>query len=134
MDRTPVRNRQRCGGAGHDDGDECRRAGRDELAREIAAIPDAVRDNPTLSRFELDANGVTAVAKYKITGSVITFTHTEVPPQARGGSIASRLIAGRAASRSRARTENRGALFVRQRLSCQTPRVSPRVSGSGGLA
>ena len=94
MDRTPARNRQCCGGAGHDDGDECRRAGRDELAREIAAIPDAVRDNPTLSRFELDANGVTAVAKYKITGSVITFTHTEVPPQARGGSIASRLIAG----------------------------------------
>ena len=54
----------------------------------------AVRDNPALSRFELDANGVTAVANYKIADGVITFTHTEVPPQARGGGTASRLIAG----------------------------------------
>ncbi len=53
-----------------------------------------VRDNPALSRFELDANGVTAVANYKIADGVITFTHTEVPPQARGGGTASRLIAG----------------------------------------
>jgi hypothetical protein len=54
-------------------------------------MPDAVRDNPTLSRFELHANGVTAVANYTIAGNVITFTHTEVPPQARGGGTASRL-------------------------------------------
>ncbi|MGA3308419.1 MAG: GNAT family N-acetyltransferase [Xanthobacteraceae bacterium] len=57
-------------------------------------MPAAVRDNPALSRFELDANGVTAVANYKIADGVITFTHTEVPPQARGGGTASRLIAG----------------------------------------
>jgi predicted GNAT family acetyltransferase len=60
----------------------------------MAVMPDAVRDNPTLSRFELDANGVKAVANYTIAGNVITFTHTEVPPQARGGGTASRLIAG----------------------------------------
>lgn len=54
----------------------------------------AVRDNPALSRFELDANGVTGVANYKLTGGVITFTHTEVPPQARGAGIASRLTEG----------------------------------------
>jgi len=53
-----------------------------------------VRDNPALSRFELDANGVTAVSYYTLAGGVMTFTHTEVPPQARGGGIASRLIAG----------------------------------------
>jgi len=60
----------------------------------MAVMPDAVRDNPTLSRFELDANGVKAVANYTIADNVITFTHTEVPPQARGGGTASRLIAG----------------------------------------
>ena len=43
---------------------------------------------------ELDANGVTAVSYYTLAGGVMTFTHTEVPPQARGGGIASRLIAG----------------------------------------
>ena len=53
-----------------------------------------VRDNPALYRFELDANGVTVVANYQIAGNVITFTHTEVPPQARGGGTASQLIAG----------------------------------------
>jgi uncharacterized protein len=57
-------------------------------------MTDAVRDNPALSRFELDANGVTAVANYRVQDGAMTFTHTEVPPQARGGGIASRLIAG----------------------------------------
>jgi uncharacterized protein len=53
-----------------------------------------VRDNPALSRFELEADGITAVANYRIAGNVMTFTHTEVPPQARHGGIASRLIDG----------------------------------------
>jgi uncharacterized protein len=46
-------------------------------------MPATVRDNPALSHFELDANGVRAVANYQLDGGVITFTHTEVPPQAR---------------------------------------------------
>jgi uncharacterized protein len=54
----------------------------------------AVRDNPAVSRFELNVNGVTAVANYRLKGEVMTFTHTEVPPQARHGGIASQLIAG----------------------------------------
>ena len=53
-----------------------------------------VRDNSVLSRFELDADGVTAVASYRLAGKVMTFTHTEVPPQARHEGIASRLIEG----------------------------------------
>jgi uncharacterized protein len=53
-----------------------------------------VRDNPALSRFELDVNGVTAVANYQLKGGVMTITHTEVPPQARHSGIASQLIAG----------------------------------------
>jgi uncharacterized protein len=54
----------------------------------------AVRDNPALSRFELDVNGVRAVANYQLNGRVMILTHTEVPPQARHGGIASQLIAG----------------------------------------
>ncbi len=53
-----------------------------------------VRDNTALSRFELDVNGVTAVANYKLDGKVMTFTHTETPEEARGAGIASRLIEG----------------------------------------
>ncbi len=65
-------------------------------------MTDVVRDNPALSRFELDADGVTAVTNYRLAGGVMTFTHTEVPPQARGGGIGSRLIAGAlAAARAR---------------------------------
>jgi uncharacterized protein len=53
-----------------------------------------VRDNTALSRFELDADGVTAVANYQLADKVMTLTHTEVPTQARHRGIASRLIEG----------------------------------------
>jgi len=53
-----------------------------------------VRDNTALSRFELDADDVTAVANYRVAGNVMTITHTEVPPHARNRGIASRLIEG----------------------------------------
>jgi uncharacterized protein len=53
-----------------------------------------VRDNTALSRFELDADGVTAFSNYHIANGVITFMHTETPPQARGRGIASRLVEG----------------------------------------
>jgi uncharacterized protein len=58
----------------------------------------AVRDNPALCRFEIDADGVTAVANYRLNGGMMTFTHTEVPPRARHGGIASRLIDGELAT------------------------------------
>jgi uncharacterized protein len=51
-----------------------------------------LRDNTALSRFELDADGVVAVANYHVAGNVMTITHTEVPPHARNKGIASRLI------------------------------------------
>jgi uncharacterized protein len=53
-----------------------------------------VRDNTALSRFELDADGITAFANYQLAGNVITIAHTETPPQARGRGIASKLVAG----------------------------------------
>jgi uncharacterized protein len=53
-----------------------------------------IRDNTALSRFELDAEGVIALANYRLSGDVMTITHTEVPPDARNRGIASRLIEG----------------------------------------
>ena len=57
-------------------------------------IANAVRDNTALSRFELDAGGVTAFVTYRLGNGVITLRHTETPPQARGKGIASKLIEG----------------------------------------
>ena len=57
-------------------------------------MPAAVRDNPSLSRFELDADGVTATLNYRAADGVMTLMHTETPLQARGRGIASQLVAG----------------------------------------
>ena len=57
-------------------------------------MPASLHDNPSLSRFEMDYDGILAVANYRLVGNVITFTHTEVPPPARGHGLASQLIAG----------------------------------------
>jgi predicted GNAT family acetyltransferase len=59
-----------------------------------AMMSSAVRDNQALSRFELDANGVTAFANYQLGDGIITISHTETPVAARGQGIASRLVAG----------------------------------------
>jgi predicted GNAT family acetyltransferase len=59
-------------------------------------LPDTVRDNPALSRFELDHDGRTAVAVsyYQLSPGVITFRHTEVPPELSGHGIGSSLVRG----------------------------------------
>ena len=57
-------------------------------------MPATLHDNPELSRFEMDDDGVLAVANYRLADNLITFTHTEVPPRARGHGLATRLIAG----------------------------------------
>ncbi len=57
-------------------------------------VANAVRDNTALSRFELDAGGVTAFVTYRLDDGVITLQHTETPPLARGQGIASQLIEG----------------------------------------
>jgi uncharacterized protein len=53
-----------------------------------------IRNNTALNRYELDAEGRTAVAYYKLAPGVITFTHTETPMVLRGRGIASRLVRG----------------------------------------
>jgi uncharacterized protein len=54
----------------------------------------AVRDNAARSRFELEADGVTAFMNYRLAGMVISLDHTETPVAARGRGLASRLVAG----------------------------------------
>jgi len=60
--------------------------------RYVSGMP--VRDNAALSRFELEAGGVTAFVNYRLGDGIITLLHTETPPQARGQGIASQLVAG----------------------------------------
>jgi predicted GNAT family acetyltransferase len=55
-------------------------------------MSDTVRNNPMLNRFELDLNGQTAVAYYELKPGVITFKHTEVPPELSGHGIGSKLV------------------------------------------
>jgi uncharacterized protein len=57
-------------------------------------MSDTVRNNQALSRFELDLNGHTAVAYYELKPGVITFKHTEVPPELSGHGIGSKLVRG----------------------------------------
>jgi predicted GNAT family acetyltransferase len=54
----------------------------------------AVRDNPTLSRFELDVAGAMAFANYRRSAGTVIITHTETPRALRGRGIASELVQG----------------------------------------
>jgi len=72
----------------------------------------SVRDNKTLSRFELDAEGGLAFANYRLTPSAVIITHTETPRSLRGRGIASELLKGalhliRAGARDSANPESR---------------------------
>ncbi len=57
-------------------------------------MPNAVRDNPQRSRFELDADGHIAFSNYRRDGNTITFMHTEVPKELEGRGIGSALVRG----------------------------------------
>ena len=52
----------------------------------------ALRDNPALSRFELDVEGHVAFANYRLANGVMAITHTEVPYALRARGIGSRLV------------------------------------------
>ena len=54
----------------------------------------AIGNNTKLNRFELDVDGHTAVAYYKLAPGVITFTHTEVPQELSGRGIGSQIVRG----------------------------------------
>jgi predicted GNAT family acetyltransferase len=57
-------------------------------------VADEVRNNAAENRFELDAGGHLAVAYYRLSPGVVTFTHTEVPPALSGQGIGSKLARG----------------------------------------
>ena len=57
-------------------------------------MPNAVRDNPERSRFELDTDGHIAFSNYRREGGTITFMHTEVPKELEGRGIGSALVRG----------------------------------------
>ena len=61
----------------------------------VAARPTIdVRDNPDRRRFEVFVDGREAgIAEYRLREGEITFTHTEVYPEYRGGRVAMRLAA-----------------------------------------
>jgi uncharacterized protein len=49
-------------------------------------------DNKPHHRFELVVEGHLAAAYYKLDGNVITFVHTEVPPELGGKGVGSKLV------------------------------------------
>jgi predicted GNAT family acetyltransferase len=53
-----------------------------------------IRDNTAQHRFELDADGGTAVMYYRLEPGVITLMNTEVPPELGGQGIGSALVRG----------------------------------------
>lgn len=52
----------------------------------------AVRHNVAAKRYELGVAEELAVAEYTVTGDVVTFTHTWVPPALRGRGLAETLV------------------------------------------
>jgi uncharacterized protein len=55
---------------------------------------DTVKKNTEAHRFELEVEGYLATAYYKRSGNVITFEHTEVPPELSGKGVGSTLVKG----------------------------------------
>jgi uncharacterized protein len=53
-----------------------------------------VVNNPAKHRYELAVDGHIAATYYKVADGVITFVHTEVPPELGGKGVGSRLVQG----------------------------------------
>ena len=53
-----------------------------------------VVNNKAQRRYELEVEGHIAAAYYELAGGVITFVHTEVPPELGGKGVGSKLIQG----------------------------------------
>jgi hypothetical protein len=53
-----------------------------------------VVNNPPQRRYELVVDGHLAAAYYELDGKVITFVHTEVPPELGGRGVGSKLVQG----------------------------------------
>ena len=51
-----------------------------------------IRQNTDRNRFEMDVDGGVAIAVYRASPGVLTFTHTETPAHLRGRGIGSELM------------------------------------------
>jgi uncharacterized protein len=60
----------------------------------MSSTTNAVRDNKSRQRFELDVEGTMAFANYRLAPGNVIITHTETPPALRGRGIASELVEG----------------------------------------
>jgi uncharacterized protein len=58
------------------------------------SVNDAVVNNTGRQRYELTVDGHIAAAYYEKTDGVVTFLHTEVPPELGGRGIGSKLVRG----------------------------------------
>jgi predicted GNAT family acetyltransferase len=66
----------------------------EELIRQRADAMTDIVNNKALHRYELAVDGHIAASYYEIAGGVITFVHTEVPPELGGKGIGSKLVKG----------------------------------------
>jgi uncharacterized protein len=57
-------------------------------------MSNAVVNDAARHRFELEVDGHLAATYYKLDGDIITFVHTEVPPELGGRGVGSRLVKG----------------------------------------
>ena len=55
---------------------------------------DEIVNNNAHHRYELKVDGHLAATYYKRDGGVVTFVHTEVPPELSGRGVASKLVRG----------------------------------------
>ena len=53
-----------------------------------------ITNNRAQNRFELTVDGHLAAAYYRLDGAVVTFVHTEVPPELGGKGVGSKLVKG----------------------------------------
>jgi uncharacterized protein len=60
----------------------------------MSSTTNAVRDNKSRQRFELDVESTMAFANYRLAPGKVIITHTETPPALRGRGIASELVEG----------------------------------------
>ena len=58
------------------------------------SMSEMIVNNSNLGRYELAIEGHVAAAYYQRSGGVITFVHTEVPPELGGKGIGSKLVKG----------------------------------------
>ena len=55
-------------------------------------MPNGVRNNTALSRFELDLEDGNAFAIYRLSPGTVTIVHTEVPPNTRGSGVGTAFV------------------------------------------